>query len=114
GENHALEMRGGFLSAVHWGSRHQAMEYVAIDIAAGEHRDRDLALDIDLARHQHGERDRAARLDHELQSTERKSDRARDLVLARAHALAHERAIDRKGELAGRARHQGIADSAGR
>src|SRR5437016_6384775 len=92
----------------------QTMEKVAVDITAGEHRNRDFPLDVDPAREQGRKRDRATRLDYELELPKRKRDRARDFLVAGANALAHQRAIDCKGELAGRARHQGIANGPGR
>src|SRR5262249_33442153 len=90
------------------------MEKVAVDITAGKDRNRDFAFNVDPAGEQRRERDCATRLDHELQLPKRERDRARDFLIARANALAYQRAIDRKGELAGRACHQGIANGSGR
>src|SRR5262249_34018912 len=97
-----------------WASFGQTMEKVAVDITAGKHRTRDFAFNVDPAGEQGRERDCATRLDHELQFPKRERDRARDFLIARANALAYQRAIDRKGELAGRACHQGIANGSGR
>ena len=63
------------------------MEKIAVDITAGEHRNRDLAFEVDPAGEQGRKRDRAARLDHELQLAKRKCDRARDFLVAGANAL---------------------------
>ena len=46
-------------------------------------------------------------------SANAKGDRGGDLFVARHHAGADQRLVDREGELAGRARHQRIADGAG-
>ena len=66
------------------------MKQLGVDVAAGQHRDHDLALDVELAREQRRKPDGAAGLDHELQLAERKRDRAADLVVARDDALADE------------------------
>src|SRR5947208_1468778 len=66
------------------GSCDQTMEQVAVDITAGEHRNRDFPRDVDPAGKQGRKRHRATRLDHELQLPKRKRDRARDFLVARA------------------------------
>src|SRR5215470_4948884 len=94
-------------------SRHQAREQLRIDIAAGEHGDRNLVLHVDLAGQQRREPDRAARLDHQLELAESEGDRARDVLVACGNAIADESAIDLKRQLARRLRHQCITDGAG-
>ena len=58
------------------------MEQLGVDIAARQHADHDLALDVELAGEQRRETDCAAGLDHELELAERERDRAADLGVA--------------------------------
>src|SRR5262245_52618461 len=95
------------------GSRDQLVEQLGIDIAAGEHRDGDLALDVYLAREQRRERDRTAGLDNELELAECKRDRLRDLLIADGGTVADQCAVDLEGELTRGLRHQRVADRAG-
>src|SRR5262245_21070773 len=94
-------------------SRDQSIEQLGIDVAAGEHGDRDLALDVDLARKQRGERDRAARLHHQLELAESEGHGGGDLLVADRGALPDQGAVDLEGELTRRLRHQRIADRSG-
>ena len=92
--------------------RDQPVEQLGVDIAAGQHRDHDLALDVELAGEQRRKPDGAAGLDHQLELAERERDRAADLVVAGEHALPDQPAVDLPGDDAGRLGHQRIADRA--
>jgi hypothetical protein len=60
--------------------RHQPVKQLRIYVAAGQHRDHDLALHVEPAGEQRREADGAARLDHQLQLAEREGDRAADFL----------------------------------
>src|SRR5262249_47131789 len=88
------------------------MKKLRIDIAAGEHCHRDLALHADLSREQRGKRGCTAGLNHELELAEGKRDCGTDFRIAYCGAFSHQFAINRECELARRLRHQRIADGA--
>ena len=80
-----------------------ALHQQRVDVAAGQHRHHDLALDVELASEQRRKPDSAAGLDHELQLAERKRHRAADLGVAGADARADELPVDLPGDDARRA-----------
>ena len=68
----------------------------------------------DLAAQNGSQGDRTARFQDQLQGPESKGHGGPSLVVADSDAAVQEPLVDREGQLAGRRRHQGIADGPGR
>ena len=64
-----------------FGSQGSLKDRFGIDVAAGEHHDRGLALDVDAAGENGGKGDGAAGLDHQLQFAEGEGNRRQRLVV---------------------------------
>src|SRR5688572_31713624 len=86
------------------------MEQLGVDIAARQHADHDLALDVELAGEQRRKAYCSPGFYNELELAEREGDRAADLRVARGNPLAHQLAVDLEGDGAGRVGHQRVAD----